>query len=136
MKVIDLFAGCGGFSTGFMQAGFDISKAVEFDTSIANTYQLNHPATKMMIADIGTIDISSSVICFLSKMLIYSSLNRYVPIIFYYRKIVGKIYRLIGVIATASFVSICLFLSYELITINSTQSPALSKSDLPKKFLN
>ena len=56
MKVIDLFAGCGGFSTGFMQAGFDISKAVEFDTSIANTYQLNHPATKMMIADIGTID--------------------------------------------------------------------------------
>ncbi len=56
MKVIDLFAGCGGFSTGFMQAGFDISKAVEFDTSIANTYQLNHQNTKTFVADIGTID--------------------------------------------------------------------------------
>lgn len=39
-------------------------------------------------------------------------------------------------IATASLVSICLFLSYELTTINSTQSSILSKSDLPKKFLN
>ena len=56
MKVIDLFAGCGGFSTGFMQAGFQISKAVEFDNSIANTYQLNHPYTKTFVADIGTID--------------------------------------------------------------------------------
>ncbi|MBR2909025.1 MAG: DNA cytosine methyltransferase [Clostridia bacterium] len=56
MKVIDLFAGCGGFSTGFMQAGFNISKAVEFDSSIANTYQINHPTTKTIVADIGTID--------------------------------------------------------------------------------
>ena len=56
MKVIDLFAGCGGFSTGFMQAGFHISKAVEFDVSIANTYQLNHLDTKTLVADIGTID--------------------------------------------------------------------------------
>lgn len=56
MKVIDLFAGCGGFSTGFRQAGFDISKAVEFDSSIANTYQLNHPNTKTIVADIATVD--------------------------------------------------------------------------------
>ena len=56
MKVIDLFAGCGGFSTGFMQAGYDILKAVEFDSSIANTYQINHPTTKTIVADIGTVD--------------------------------------------------------------------------------
>lgn len=56
MKVIDLFAGCGGFSTGFGQAGFNVTKAVEFDVSIANTYQLNHPNTKTIVADIGTID--------------------------------------------------------------------------------
>ena len=48
MKVIDLFAGCGGFSTGFMQAGFHISKAVEFDISIANTYQLNHKQVTLL----------------------------------------------------------------------------------------
>lgn len=56
MKVIDLFAGCGGFSTGFMQAGYDVSKAIEFDVSIAKTYQLNHSNTKTIVADIGTVD--------------------------------------------------------------------------------
>ncbi|MGN0783978.1 MAG: DNA cytosine methyltransferase [Christensenellales bacterium] len=56
MKVIDLFAGCGGFSTGFIQAGYEILKAVEFDSSIANTYQINHPTTKTIVADIGTVD--------------------------------------------------------------------------------
>lgn len=56
MKVIDLFAGCGGFSTGFEQAGYKISKAVEFDPIIANTYEKNHNRTKMIVADIGTID--------------------------------------------------------------------------------
>lgn len=56
MKVIDLFAGCGGFSTGFEQAGYNITKAVEFDPIIANTYEKNHLQTKMYVADIGTID--------------------------------------------------------------------------------
>lgn len=56
MKVIDLFAGCGGFSTGFMQADFEITKAVEFDKSIANTYQLNHPSTNIAVSDIGLVD--------------------------------------------------------------------------------
>ncbi len=56
MKVIDLFAGCGGFSTGFSQAGFKISKAVEFDSSIAKTYEINHNGTKVYVSDIGLID--------------------------------------------------------------------------------
>ena len=56
MKVIDLFAGCGGFSTGFVQAGFDIIKAVEFDKTIADTYQRNHLQTKVLVSDIGEID--------------------------------------------------------------------------------
>ena len=56
MRVIDLFAGCGGFSTGFIQAGYDIVKAVEFDPSIAYTYVQNHPETKMLVEDIGKID--------------------------------------------------------------------------------
>lgn len=56
MNVIDLFAGCGGLSLGFTQAGFTIDKAVEFDPAIANTYQQNHPEVNMFVDDIKNID--------------------------------------------------------------------------------
>jgi DNA (cytosine-5)-methyltransferase 1 len=54
--VIDLFAGCGGFSVGFQQAGFQTIKAVEFDKQIANSYIHNHADTQMLVEDIGKID--------------------------------------------------------------------------------
>ncbi len=38
---IDLFAGCGGFSLGIMQAGFEVIAALEWDTSAAITYMHN-----------------------------------------------------------------------------------------------
>lgn len=37
MKVIDLFAGGGGLSEGFRQAGFEIVAHVEMDKSACNT---------------------------------------------------------------------------------------------------
>lgn len=55
-KVIDLFAGCGGFSVGFQQAGFQIVKAVEFDKQIANSYSQNHAGIQMLAEDIGKVD--------------------------------------------------------------------------------
>lgn len=55
-SVIDLFAGCGGFSVGFEQAGFKIIKAVEFDKQIAQTYHHNHKDTQLYIEDIAKID--------------------------------------------------------------------------------
>ena len=55
-KVIDLFAGCGGFSVGFQQAGFQIVKAVEFDKQIADSYIRNHAGTQMLAEDIGKVD--------------------------------------------------------------------------------
>lgn len=58
MKVIDLFSGCGGLSSGFIKEGFHIKKAVEFDYSIANTYMMNHPGVEMIIDDIQNIDQS------------------------------------------------------------------------------
>lgn len=55
-RVIDLFAGCGGFSLGFEKCGYKITKAVEFDKSIANTYAKNHIGTKVIVDDIGKVD--------------------------------------------------------------------------------
>ena len=55
VKVIDLFAGCGGFSVGFEKAGCEIVKAVEFDKEIASSYSHNHPNTLMFAEDIGDI---------------------------------------------------------------------------------
>ncbi|MEE5988229.1 DNA cytosine methyltransferase [Ligilactobacillus equi] len=57
-RTIDLFAGAGGFSTGFKKAGYKITKAVEFDSSIAETYKNNHPETKMIVDDIRNVDQS------------------------------------------------------------------------------
>lgn len=41
--LIDLFAGCGGVTTGFKAKNFKVLAAVEFDPIIAQTYRLNHP---------------------------------------------------------------------------------------------
>lgn len=60
MKVIDLFAGCGGLSLGFIQAGYTIQRAVEFDPAIANTYKQNHPEVEVLIDDIKNIDTSGT----------------------------------------------------------------------------
>lgn len=50
--VIDLFAGCGGFSEGFRQAGFRIESAVEIDEWAAATFRGNHPETTVLTEDI------------------------------------------------------------------------------------
>lgn len=52
MKVVSLFAGCGGLDLGFEKAGFDVIWANEFDKSIHATYALNHPNTKLCTSDI------------------------------------------------------------------------------------
>lgn len=55
-RVIDLFAGCGGLSLGFMKAGYSVEKAVEYDEKIANNYKLNHPEVEVIVDDIKNID--------------------------------------------------------------------------------
>ncbi len=42
MNVIDLFAGCGGLSKGFMDAGFKVLVGVDNDQAALNTFELNH----------------------------------------------------------------------------------------------
>ncbi len=58
--VIDLFAGVGGLSLGFEQAGFDVVLANEYDPEIAAAYQTNHPAARMLVGDITALDLEST----------------------------------------------------------------------------
>jgi DNA-cytosine methyltransferase len=55
LKIIDLFAGVGGISTGFKKAGFEVVAANEYKTEIANTYIKNHAGTKMIVDDITKV---------------------------------------------------------------------------------
>lgn len=53
LNVLDLFAGCGGMSTGFLHAGgFRIAAACEMDPAAAATHERNHPGTAMIPKDI------------------------------------------------------------------------------------
>jgi DNA (cytosine-5)-methyltransferase 1 len=55
-KAIDLFAGAGGFSCGFRQAGYSLVKAVELDPIISTTYKKNNESTKLIVDDIKNVD--------------------------------------------------------------------------------
>lgn len=55
--VIDLFAGCGGLTEGFKNAGFEVVAAVEMDKHAAATYRLNHPEVFLLEEDINNKDI-------------------------------------------------------------------------------
>lgn len=53
--VIDLFGGPGALGTGIGTA-FDVSVAVEWDHWASQTYQVNHPNTKVMTMDVIDVD--------------------------------------------------------------------------------
>ena len=52
-NAIDLFAGCGGLSRGFMDAGFKILVGVDNDQAALNTFALNHEGAIALNADLS-----------------------------------------------------------------------------------
>ncbi len=56
--LVDLFAGAGGLSTGFLAQGYRIALAVDSDRSACRTFVLNHPevpADKVVCADVDSL---------------------------------------------------------------------------------
>ena len=53
MNVIDLFAGCGGLSKGFMDAGFNVILGVDNDQDALNTFTLNHKNAATLNLDLS-----------------------------------------------------------------------------------
>ena len=53
MNAIDLFAGCGGLSRGFMDAGFKVVLGVDNNEPALKTFAFNHKNAKTMNADLS-----------------------------------------------------------------------------------
>lgn len=49
---IDVFAGCGGLTTGLKMAGFSVVAAIEIDEKARHTYALNHPEALLVGRDV------------------------------------------------------------------------------------
>lgn len=62
LKVLDLFAGCGGLSHGFQMAGCEIVVANDKFEEAAKSHQLNHPDTKFVLGNITDPDVSNEII--------------------------------------------------------------------------
>ena len=55
---VDLFAGAGGLSLGFEQAGFDVAAAVEYDPIHAATHEYNFPGCATICRSVADLDAS------------------------------------------------------------------------------
>jgi len=55
LRVLDTFAGAGGFSLGFEMAGFEVAGAIELDSWACDTYKFNNPNAIVLNRDISSI---------------------------------------------------------------------------------
>jgi DNA (cytosine-5)-methyltransferase 1 len=53
MKLVELFCGCGGFSLGAHNAGFDVAAAYDIDETLTSSYSHNFPEAKLFHRDIA-----------------------------------------------------------------------------------
>ena len=64
LTVVNLFAGAGGLSNGFEQAGLKCILGVDFDETAMKTFKRNHPHAKTFICDIAELTNEKATKCF------------------------------------------------------------------------
>ncbi len=60
--VVDLFAGAGGLSEGFRQAGFSVTAASDNDPDASATFALNFPQANVIVGDVRSPEIKERVL--------------------------------------------------------------------------
>jgi len=53
MKVLDLFSGCGGFSYGFQEAGFNVVLGIDNVKIALDTFKYNHKNSEVFLKDLS-----------------------------------------------------------------------------------
>ncbi|MEA1989367.1 MAG: DNA cytosine methyltransferase [Pseudomonadota bacterium] len=67
MKAVDLFSGCGGFSYGFQQAGFEVVVGVDNNEHALKTFELNHNNSKGFNLDLHLDSAIDELVNYLYK---------------------------------------------------------------------
>jgi len=55
MNLVDIFCGCGGFSIGAHNAGFDVVSAFDIDKDLTSSFNINFPKTKLLLRDVASL---------------------------------------------------------------------------------
>ncbi|KZD25492.1 DNA cytosine methyltransferase [Tardiphaga robiniae] len=55
MTLVDLFCGCGGFSLGAHNAGFEVAAAFDIDATLTSSFKVNFPKTRLHLRDVGKL---------------------------------------------------------------------------------
>jgi DNA (cytosine-5)-methyltransferase 1 len=64
MKVLDLFSGCGGFSYGFQEAGFDVVLGIDNVQIALDTFKYNHINSEAFVKDLSCNDSIQEIVKF------------------------------------------------------------------------
>lgn len=67
MRVLDLFSGCGGFSYGFQDAGFDVILGIDNVDIALKTFKYNHNNAHTKNVDLSNIDNLQEIVDFLNE---------------------------------------------------------------------